>query len=67
VPNRWRLGTRRGRINEAAGVDDDKIGAVMFAGDFVAFSAQARDDALGINQSLRASRLTKLTRGRQRT
>ena len=44
-----------GGIEEAAGVDDDQIGAVMLARDLVAFGAQARDDALGIDQRLRAS------------
>ena len=28
-------------IEEAAGVDDDEVGAVMLAGDLVAFGAQA--------------------------
>ena len=44
-----------GRIEEAAGVDDDQIGAVMLARDLVALGAQPRDDALGIDQRLRAT------------
>ena len=43
------------RIQEAAGVDDDQVGAVMLARDLVAFGAQPRDDALGIDERLRAS------------
>ena len=42
------------RIQEAAGVDDDQVGAVMLAGDLVAFGAQPCDDALGIDQRLGA-------------
>ena len=44
-----------GRIKETAGVDDDHIGTVMLAGDFIAFGAQAGDDALGIDQCLGAA------------
>ena len=43
------------RIEEAAGVDDDEVGAVMLAGDLVALGAQARQDPLGIDQRLRAA------------
>ena len=43
------------RIEEAAGVDDDEIGAVVLARDLVAFGAQPREDALGIDERLRAS------------
>ena len=44
-----------GRIEEAAGVDDDQVGAVMLARDLVALGAQPRDDALGIDERLRAA------------
>ena len=44
-----------GRIEEAAGVDDDQVGAVMLARDLVALGAQPGDDALGIDKRLRAS------------
>ena len=44
-----------GRIQEPACVDDDQVGAVMLAGDLVAFGAQPCDDALGVDQRLRAS------------
>ena len=42
-------------IQEAAGVDDDEIGAVMLARDLVALGAQPGDDALGIDQRLGAA------------
>ncbi len=44
-----------GRIEEAAGVDHDQVGTVVLAGDLVAFRAQPRDDALRIDERLRAS------------
>ena len=44
-----------GAVEEAAGVDDDDIGAVMLARQLIAFRAQPRDDALGIHQRLGAS------------
>ncbi len=43
------------RIQEAAGVDDDQVGAVVLARDLVALGAQAREDALGIDERLRAT------------
>src|SRR3954465_4227369 len=43
-----------GAVEEAAGIDDDDVGPVMLAGKLVALGAQARDDALGIHQSLGA-------------
>ena len=43
------------RIQEAAGVHDDQVGAVMLARDLVALGAQARQDALGIDKRLRAT------------
>jgi hypothetical protein len=50
---------RLGAVEEAAGVDDDDVGAVVLAGEFVTFGPQARDDALGIHQGLRASQRDK--------
>src|SRR5262249_2923906 len=44
-----------GAVEEAAGVDDDDIGAVMLARELIALGAQTRDDALGIHQSLGAT------------
>ena len=52
-----------GAVEEAAGVDDDEIGAVMLARKLIAFRAQPRDDALGIHQRLGTSKDTKLTLG----
>ena len=42
-------------IDEAAGVHDHEIGGAIARRDFVALGAQAREDALGIDQCLRAS------------
>ena len=44
-----------GAVEEAAGVDDHDVGAVVLARQLVAFRAQLRDDALGIDQRLRAA------------
>ena len=44
-----------GAVEEAAGVDDDEVGAVMLARQLIAFGAQPRDDALGIHQRLGAA------------
>ncbi len=44
-----------GAVEEAAGVDDDDVGALVIGGDLIAFGAQARDDALAIDQRLRAA------------
>jgi len=41
-----------GTVQEPAGVDDDDVGAIMLAGEFVAFGPQAGDDPLGIHQRL---------------
>ena len=43
---------RDGRINEAAGIDDDEIGTVVRFGGVVTFSTQLRQDLLGIDQGL---------------
>lgn len=40
-------------VNEAAGVDDDEVGAGVVLGGIVAFGAQLREDALGVDQRLR--------------
>ena len=50
---------RLGAVEEAAGVDDDEIGAVVLARELVALRAQPRDDALGIDQRLGASERNK--------
>jgi hypothetical protein len=44
-----------GAVEKAAGIDDGEVGAGMVAGQLVAFRAQPRDDALGIDQCLRAT------------
>ena len=46
---------RLGAVEEAAGVDDDEIGAGMRLGQLVALGAELRDDALGIDERLRAA------------
>ena len=51
------------RIEEPTGVDDNQIGAVMLSGDFIAFGAQAREDAFGIHKGLRASEADKADAG----
>ena len=43
------------RIEEAAGVDDHHVGAVVAAGQLVALGAQVREDPLGIDQRLGAA------------
>jgi len=59
---------RLSAVEKAAGVDDDKVGAVMLARDLIAFGAQARDDALGIHKGLRASKADETdARGRHET
>jgi hypothetical protein len=44
-----------GAVEKAAGVDDDEVGAVVLARQLIAFGAQPRDDALGIDQRLGAA------------
>jgi hypothetical protein len=39
-------------VDEAAGVDDDEVGAGIARRGRVAFGAQLREDALGVDQSL---------------
>jgi hypothetical protein len=40
-------------VDEAAGVDDDEVGACVGLRGFVALGTQLRQDALGINERLR--------------
>ena len=40
------------RVDEAAGVDDDEVGAGVVGRDGVALGAQLREDALGVDQRL---------------
>ncbi|MCM3755234.1 hypothetical protein M3665_25265, partial [Bacillus licheniformis] len=44
-----------GFVDEAAGVHDDEVGAVVGAGDFITFGAQLRDDLFGIDERFRAA------------
>ncbi len=53
-----------GAVEKAAGVDDDDVGAIVLAGQLIAFRAQPRDDALGIHQRLGASQRNKADFGR---
>jgi hypothetical protein len=43
------------RVDEAAGVDDDEVGALVGRRDLVALGAQLGEDALGVDQRLRAA------------
>ncbi len=43
-----------GAVEEAAGVDDDEVGAVVLARKLIAFGAQAGDDPFRIHQRLGA-------------
>ena len=53
-----------GAVEEATGVDDDEIGAVMLARQLVAFGAQPGDNTLGIHQRLGAPQGNKADFGR---
>jgi hypothetical protein len=44
-----------GAVEEAAGVDDHHVGPVMLLGQLVTLGAKLGDDALGIDQGLRAA------------
>ena len=44
-----------GGVDEAAGVDDDEVGAFVGRRDRVALGAQLREDLLGIDERLRAA------------
>src|SRR5262249_47207457 len=46
---------RLGAVEEAAGIDDDEVRALVRTRELVALGAQPRDDALGIDQRLRAA------------
>src|SRR4051794_35832014 len=48
-----------GAVEKPAGVDDDEISAVVLARELVALGAQARNDALGIDQRFRAAERDK--------
>jgi hypothetical protein len=48
-------GFRLGAVEKTAGVDDDEIGAGMLLGEFVALGTELRDNALGIDEGLRAA------------
>ena len=47
---------RLGAVEKAAGVDDDRVGAGVAARELVAFGAQARQDALAVDERLRAAK-----------
>src|SRR3954471_14494784 len=47
------------RVDEAAGVDDDEVGAGVVGRGGVALRAQLREDALGIDQRLRTTERDK--------
>ncbi len=44
-----------GGIQKATGVDDDRVGPLVFGGNAVAFGAQAGQDALAVDQGFRAA------------
>ena len=50
-------------VEEAAGVDDDEIGALVLARQRIALGAEPGDDALGIDQRLRAAERNEAHRG----
>ncbi len=51
-------------VEKPAGIDDDEVGAVVLARELVAFRAQPRDDALGIDQRLGAAERNERYAGR---
>ena len=51
LPDRMERFADRG-IDESAGVDDDEIGPGVGGGSRIAFGAQLREDALGIDERL---------------
>ena len=55
-----------GAVEEAAGVDHDRVGALIARGQLVTFGAKPRDDALGIDQGLGAAEAHKADSGRRR-
>ena len=57
---RFRLRT----VEKAAGIDDGEVGVGVVAGKLVTLRTQPRDDALGIDQSLRAAERNERYAGR---
>src|SRR5947209_1045271 len=55
-----------GAIEEPAGIDDDGIGAGMAAGKLVALGPQPRQDALAVDERLRAAEADERNPGRGR-
>jgi len=53
-----------GGVDEAAGVDDDEVGAIIRLGRLVAFRSQLGQDLLGIDQRLRATERNETDLGR---
>ena len=53
-----------GAVEKAAGVDHHDVGAGVLARELIALGAQPRDDALGIDQRLRAAERDKADFGR---
>ena len=51
-------------VEKAAGIDDGEVGAGMVARKLIALGAQPRDDALGIDQRLRAAERDEGNAGR---
>ena len=48
-------GLRLGAVEEAAGIDDHRVGVRIGRRELIAFRAELRDDALGIDQRLGAA------------
>jgi hypothetical protein len=48
-----------GAIKKTAGVHDDKVGPLAFPRQLIALRAQTRDDALAVDQRLRAAKRDK--------
>ena len=56
---------RLGAVEKAAGIDDDHVGAGVLARKLVALRAQPRDDALAVDQRLRAAERDEAHFGRR--
>jgi hypothetical protein len=54
-----------GRVEEAAGIYDDNVRAVVSGGYLIALGAQARDDPLGIDERLGAAERDESDLGRR--
>jgi hypothetical protein len=50
-------------VDEAAGVDDDQVGALEGLGGLVALGAELREDEFGVGQGLGAAQADKPIRG----